>query len=105
MSSFDEHEKAEEIRWKHNEEIKFRVLARRNKLLGLWAAERLGLAGSDAEIYAKEIVITQVGKEGENNVLNRVLTDLTVSDSAVDETVVRNQMKQFLTEAKGQILR
>src|SRR5579871_2251830 len=64
--SFDEREKGYEAKWVHDEELRFRVFSRRNRMLGLWAAGEMGLRGADAEAYAKDIIDAEFEKDGEN---------------------------------------
>src|SRR5947209_4047942 len=76
MAAFDEREKDFEARYKHDQELQFKVKARRNKLLGLWAAERIGLKGDAAETYAREVVDAEFAG-GDPKVVHKVTTDLT----------------------------
>ena len=76
MTSFDERQKAYESRFAHDEELRFKAMAPRNKLLGLWAAERLGRTGPDAEAYAKEVVRSDFDEPGDEDVYRKVRADL-----------------------------
>lgn len=76
MSTFDEREKGQEKKFAHDEELQFKANARRNKLLGLWIAEMLGKSGADAEAFAKEVVISDLEKPGDDDVFAKVRGDL-----------------------------
>ncbi|MDH6268095.1 hypothetical protein M2360_003498 [Rhizobium sp. SG_E_25_P2] len=101
MSAINDREKAFENKYAHDEEKKFKIIARRNKLLGLWAAELLGKA--DADVYAKEVVAADFEEAGDEDVVRKVLGDLTaggVSKSAED---IRAKMAELLAVAADQI--
>jgi hypothetical protein len=104
MASFDDRDKAEEARWKQNEEVKIRVMARRNKLLGLWAAEQMGLAGEEADAYAKEIVELLFGQAGDYGMLQKISADLAAKGRSVGEEELRSQIDRCLTQAKAQLI-
>lgn len=101
MTTFDDRENAFENKYAHDAEMQFKAEARRNKLLGLWAAELLGKSGSDAEDYAKEVVKSDFEEAGHEDVYRKVSGDL--SDKA-DEATIRSQMAAFLVEAKRQLM-
>ena len=73
---FNDREKGFEAKYLHDQETQFKITARRNKLLGLWAAEQMGLSGADAEAYAKEVVVADFEEAGDDDVLRKVLGDL-----------------------------
>ena len=101
MTTFDDRENAFENKFAHDEEMKFKAQARANKLLGLWAAEKLGKSGDDADAYAKEVVKADFEEAGHEDVVRKVAADL--GDKAgADEIRVKRQ--ELLVEAKGQIL-
>lgn len=102
MSSFDDRENAFESKFAHDAEMQFRAEARRNKLLGLWAADLLGKSGSDAEDYAKEVVRSDFEEAGDEDVFRKVSGDL--GDRA-DEATIRAKMAELMIEAKAQLLR
>ena len=77
MNTFDDRKKAAEAKFKHDQEFQFKVIARRNKLLGLWAAEKMGIAGDDAEAYAKQVVMADFEEPGDDDVVRKVRGDLT----------------------------
>ena len=104
MSSFDEREKAFENKYARDEELQFKVIARRNKLLGLWAAEQLGKDGADAEAYAKEVVVADFDEPGDDDVKRKVLADLEAAGIEISGEEVRAQMNRLLADAKQQLM-
>ena len=103
MTTFDKREDAFEKQFAHDEELKFKAEARRNKLLGLWAAEKLGKSGADADAYAKEVVAADFEQAGDADVLRKVLGDLFAKGAAVTEAEVRAKMSELLATAVAQI--
>jgi len=102
-NGFDERKTAAEAKFKHDEEFKFKVMARRNKLLGLWAAELMGITGADAEAYAKQVVVSDFDEPGDDDVLRKVLGDLQAKGRSEDRTDIRRQMDNLLEAAKQQM--
>ena len=105
MTGFDDRQKAFENQYKHDQEIKFKVNARRNKLLGEWAGRQMCLAGADLEAYAKSVVMADFEKPGDDDVLQKVAADLKAKGLAVGDGVVRAEMEKLLATAKEQILK
>jgi len=103
MSSFNEREKGFEEKFKRDQELQFRVIARRNKLLGLWAAEKLGLAGDAADSYAKDVIASDFEKPGDDDVLDKVTGDFKAKGVAIARDQVRHEMTLLLQQAKKQI--
>ena len=103
MTGFGEREKGFERKFQHDQELQFKVMARRNKLLGQWAAEKLGLSGDAAETYAKTVVAADFEKPGDDDVLQKVLADLTAKGLQVTDHGVRKEMDRLLGVAKEQI--
>ncbi|SFA74384.1 hypothetical protein SAMN05421688_0542 [Poseidonocella pacifica] len=101
MTSFDDRETAFENKFAHDQEMIFRAEARRNKLLGLWAAELMGKTGADAEAYAREVVKADFAEPGYEDVVRKVSADLGDKASA-DE--IRAKLEALLPVAKGQIV-
>ena len=101
MTTFDERENAFEAKFAHDEEMQFKAQARCNKLLGLWAAAKLGKTGSDADDYAKTVVIADMEEAGHEDVVRKVSADLG-SLSSDDE--IRTKMAELLPEAKAQVM-
>ncbi|MCG8695175.1 MAG: DUF1476 domain-containing protein [Minwuiales bacterium] len=101
MSNFDKREKGFESKYAHDKETEFKIQARRNKLLGLWAAEILGLSGDAAESYAKQVVAADFDEPGDEDVFRKVFGDL--KDKGQSEHQVRRQMAELLETAREQI--
>lgn len=101
MTTFDKREEGFEKKFAHDEELQFKAMARRNKLLGLWAAEMLGKSGDDANAYAKEVVLADFEEAGDNDVLKKVVKDL--ESKGVTEQQVREKMNELLAIAVAQI--
>ena len=101
MSTFDDRENAFENKFAHDAEMQFKAEARRNKLLGLWAAELLGKSGDEADAYAKEVIKADFEEAGDEDVYRKVSGDL--GDAATEEQI-RTKMKELLTEAKAQLM-
>ena len=103
MSSFDEREQAFENKLKRDEEFKFKATARRNKLLGLWAAALLGLGGAEAQAYAKEVVKSDFERPGDDDVLEKVFGDLQAKGVETSEQLVRKHMDELMGVAMQQV--
>ena len=101
---FNDREKGFEAKYQHDQETQFKITARRNKLLGLWAAEQMGLGGADAEAYAKEVVIADFEEAGDDDVCRKVLGDLTDKGVGLDEQAVRKEMDALMATAREQII-
>ena len=103
MTSMNDREEGFERKFAHDEELRFKALARRNKLLGLWAAEKLGKTGPDAEAYAKEIVRSDLEEAGEEDVFRRIRKDFDASGVAQSDQQIRESMSGLLAEAVRQV--
>jgi hypothetical protein len=103
MTTFDKREEGFEKRFALDEEQKFRAEARRNKLLGLWVAEELGLSGAAADAYAKEVVAAEVEDAGAAGVLRKVMRDLSAKGAAMTEAQVRTKMDKLTALAVAQV--
>jgi hypothetical protein len=103
MATFDDRKKGFEEKFRHDQELQFKVNARRNKLLGIWAAQKMGLAGDAAESYAKEVVAADFQKPGEDDVIQKVLGDLNAKNVALTEAQLRDEYRRLLDTAKKQI--
>ena len=101
MTTFDKREEGFEKKFAHDEELRFKAMARRNKLLGLWAAGVLGKSGAEADAYAKEVVLADFEETGDNDVLHKVAMDL--QSKGVTEEQIRAQMTELLGQAIEQI--
>lgn len=104
MTSFDDRENTFEKKYAHDEEMLFKATARRNKLFGLWAAEKLGKSGAAAEAYAKDVVISDFELPGDEDVLQKVLKDFTDAGVDTDAPHLRKKMDQLLVEAKQAVM-
>jgi hypothetical protein len=101
--SFEKREKAFEAKWAHDEELRFKVYARRNKLLGLWAAAEMGVTGAAADSYAKEVIAADFERAGEEDVFEKIRRDLDGRGIAVSDHSIRRHMDDLLQAAKIQI--
>lgn len=101
MTTFDKREEGFEKQFAHDEELRFKAMARRNKMLGLWAAGILGKSGADAETYAKEVVMADFEEAGDNDVFRKVAKDLEAK--GITEQQIRTQMAELLAQAVAQI--
>ena len=99
MTTFEEREKGFERKFAHDEELKFRATARRNKLLGLWAAEQMGLGGEDAQAYAKEVVKADLVEPGEEDVVRKLRADFDAKGIAQSDHQIRGMMGELMGEA------
>lgn len=104
MTSFDDRERAFEAKHARDEEMQFRITARRNRLLGQWAARQMGLSEAEAESYSKDVVRSDFEEAGEHDVIRKVLGDLTAAGIECDEEKVREALKNKEIEARRQII-
>ena len=104
MTSFQDREKAEEAKFAHDEEMLFRIHARRNRLLGQWAAERMGLSGAETEAYAKGVVQADFEDSGDEDVVRKLLGDLIAAGVDASEGEVRAALEAKLIEARRALL-
>ena len=103
MTTFDNREKAYESKFARDEELRFKAGARRNKLLGMWAAEKLGLAGEKATEYAASVVRADFEKPGEEDVFDKIRADFDAAGVAQTDTQIRTAMNEFMTMAVEQL--
>ena len=104
MTTFNDREKAFEDKYKHDQELQFRVEVRRNKLLGLWAAELLGRGGDEAAAYAKEVVAADFEEPGDADLIRKLMGDLEKQGIEMSEHRLRKKMDELLAVAKEQIM-
>jgi hypothetical protein len=104
MTQFDDRERAFESKFAHDEEMKFRITARRNRLLGEWAARQMGLTQAEAEAYAKDVVRSDFEEAGEHDVIRKVMGDLTAAGIDIDEDQVLQAMRNKEIDARRQII-
>jgi hypothetical protein len=105
MPNFADREKEFEVRFKHDQELQFKVTARRNRLLGMWAAQRMGLASGHAESYAKEVVAAEFEPGGDKHVVDKVAADLAAKGQTVTPAQVRFELDHFAEQAKQQLMK
>jgi hypothetical protein len=103
MTTFDKREEGFERKFAHDEELRFKATARRNKLIGLWAAEKLGLAGAAAESYAKDVVAADFEHPGSEDVLGKLRKDFDAKGVATSDAEIRQVMNEMLAQAAAQI--
>jgi len=103
MSGFDDRKKAQENKFAHDEELRFRATARRNKLAGLWAAEKMGLSGEAAEAYAKEVVKADFEEAGDEDVFRKLRKDLGAKAVDVSDHQIRREMEDLMKVAMEQV--
>jgi len=103
MTTFDKREDAFEKQFAHDEELRFKATARRNKLLGLWAAEKLGLSGAEAESYAKAIVMADFEEAGDQDVLRKLRKDFDAKGVAQSDHQIGRVMSELMAKAIADI--
>ncbi len=103
MSTFDKREEGFERKFAHDEELQFKADARRNKLLGLWAAELLGLSGDEADAYAKEVIKADFEEAGDEDVFRKVRRDFDAKGVDQSDHQLRRKMDELMTTAVEQI--
>ncbi|HOB13470.1 MAG TPA: DUF1476 domain-containing protein [Novosphingobium sp.] len=104
MTDFNDRERAEESKFARDEEMQFRVQARRNRLLGTWAAEKMGLSAVEAEAYAKAVVQADFEEAGDEDVIRKLLGDLVSAGVEVDEAEVRAALDAKAVEARRALM-
>jgi hypothetical protein len=104
MTTFNDRERAEEAKFAHDEEMLFRIQARRNKLLGQWAAERMGLDAAETEAYARSVVQAEFEEAGDEDVIRKVLGDLLLAGVDSSEGEIRKSIEARTVEARRQLM-
>ncbi len=104
MGQFDDRERAFETKFAHDEEMKFKMIARRNRLLGEWAAAKMGLSDEETQAYAKDVVRADFEEAGDEDVIRKVLGDLTSAGVECDESRIREALEHKTVEAKRQLM-
>jgi len=105
MSGIDDRGKAFESKYAHDEALKFKALARRNRLLGLWAAEKLGKSGEDADAYAKEVIRSDFEEPGEDDVFRKIRADFDASGVEQSDHQIRRTMDELMQTAIEQVMK
>jgi hypothetical protein len=103
MTTFDDRKDSFERKFAHDEELRFKATARRNKLLGLWAAEKLGKSGADAEAYAKSVVLADFQEAGDDDVVRKVKGDLETCGASTSEAEIKSRMIDLLERAIDEV--
>jgi hypothetical protein len=103
MTTFDKREEGFEKKFAHDEELRFRANARRNKMLGLWAAEKLGLTGDEAAAYAKEVVMSDFEEAGDHDVFRKIRADLDAKKVEQSDHQIRRTMDDLMEKAIADI--
>jgi len=104
MTTFDDRERAFETKFARDEEMLFRITARRNKLLGQWAAARMGLTPAETDAYAKAVVQAEFEEAGDEDVIRKLVGDLTAAGIDIDEATVRKALEDQTVEARRQLI-
>jgi hypothetical protein len=104
MSQFEDRQRAFEAKFARDEEMQFRIVARRNRLLGEWAARQMGLSEAETESYAKDVVRADFEEAGDHDVIRKVVGDLTAAGVDGDEEQVREALRNKEIEARRQII-
>ena len=104
MTQFDDRERAFETKFAHDEDMKFRITARRNRLLGEWAARQMGLTDAESESYAKDVIRADFEEAGDNDVIRKVMGDLTAAGIEIDEETVVEALRNKEIDARRQII-
>lgn len=100
MAQFDDRERAFETKFARDEEMQFKITARRNRLLGMWAADKMGLSEVEAEAYAKDVVRADFEEAGDEDVIRKVLGDLTSAGVDIDDAAIRQALEHKEVEAR-----
>lgn len=104
MPQFDDREKGQEAKFAHDSELQFKAEARRNRMLGMWAAEQMGLSGEAAASYAAAVVNADFAQAGEEDVFVKVAGDLKAKGTDVSEATIRAKMAELMMAARAQVL-
>ena len=100
MTDFNDRERAFETKFARDEEVQFKITARRNRLVGMWAAEKMGLSDVEAEAYAKDVVRADFEEAGDEDVVRKLLGDLTTAGCECDEAMIRQALEHKQVEAR-----
>ena len=103
MTTFDDRERHEETRFKHDQELAFKARNRGNRIFGLWVAERLGLSGDDAANYAKDVVMADFEAPGDDDILTKVKADLAGKSVEISEHLLKKHLQESRQIAAQQI--
>lgn len=104
-STFEEREKGYEAKWAHDEDLRFRTITRRNKLLGLWASAQIGLEGAAAESYVNALLELEVRGASDKDIAHKIQTDFTTHKIVQSDHMIHRRMEELLAEAADQVMR
>jgi hypothetical protein len=104
MAAFEDREKEFEAKFKHDQEVQFKVVARRNRLLGEWAGNEMGLSGDALITYSKDVVVSDFEKPGDDDVLQNVQADMKAAGIELDSSRLRKKMDELFQVAKAQVM-
>lgn len=104
MATFDDREKAFEKKFEHDQQLQFRTEMRRNKLIGLWAADLMGLTGADADAYAREVIDADFEEPGPEDVIRKIKRDFEAKGVDKSDHQIRRQLDECMDEARAQIM-
>lgn len=104
MTQFDDRERAFETKFAHDEQMNFRIIARRNRLLGEWAARKMGLSEEESAAYAKDVVRADFEEAGDEDVIRKVLGDLTAAGIETSDSEIRDTLGHKMVEARRQVI-
>ena len=105
MTSFADREREFEARFKHDQEFRFKITSRRNRLLAVWAAQKMGLTGADAEAYGREVSAAQFEPGGDKRVLDKIVNALVAKGQQITPAQVRFELDHFAEQAKQQLMK
>ncbi len=100
MDSFDDRQKAFEAKYARDQEMQFKIIARRNRLLGMWAAAKMGLTDAEADAYAREVIRSDFEEAGDEDVIRKLLGDLTSAGIDIDDAAIRQALDHKTVEAR-----
>ena len=103
MNEFTKRGEAFESKFAHEQALRFKAIARRNRLMGLWAAEQLGKSGADAEAYASSVVMSDLKEPGDEDVVSKVVSDLQAAGVPSDQFQVKRVLEEFMIRAMDEI--
>jgi hypothetical protein len=104
MTQFNDREKAFENLYARDQEMQFKIVARRNRLLGHWAAKKMGLTEAESDAYAKDVIRADFEEAGDEDVIRKLLGDLTSAGIDIDETAIREALEHKTVEARRQFI-
>lgn len=104
MAQFEDRERAQEAKFAHDGELRFKAEARRNRLLGMWAAEHMGMSDEHAKTYAGEVVAADFEEAGEEDVFRKISGDLKAKGASVSDDMIRKKMAELVAVARDQVL-